>query len=68
MVVFKSHFSEYLKSQILLFFILQKKISSNLKLYLNRKELKQELCIKYLGIYIDSNLNWKSQTNYIAKN
>ena len=45
----------------------QKKISSNLKLYLNGKELKQELCIKYLGIYIDSNLNWKSQTNYIAK-
>ena len=55
------------KSNFVIFHPPQKKISSNLKLYLNGKELKQELCIKYLGIYIDSNLNWKSQTNYIAK-
>ena len=29
--------------------------------------LRQESCIKYLGIYIDSNLNWKSHIDYIAK-
>ena len=30
-------------------------------------KLKQDLCIKYLGIHIDSNRCWKGQTNYIAK-
>ena len=30
------------------------------------KEL-EENCIRYLGIYIDSNISWKSHINYIAK-
>ena len=29
--------------------------------------LTEENSIRYLGIYIDSNLNWKSHINYIAK-
>ena len=29
--------------------------------------LKQENSIKYLGIYIDSLLNWKSQVLHISK-
>ena len=29
--------------------------------------LRQHSCIKYLGIYIDSNLNWKSHIDYIAR-
>ena len=53
------------KSNFVIFHPPQKKISLNLKLYLNEKELKQDSCIRYLGIYIDSNLDWKSQTNYM---
>ena len=33
---------------------------------MNGKNLKQEKCIKYLGIYIDSNFSWKSYVEYIA--
>ena len=42
-------------------------MSFNFKLWLNEKELKQEFCIKYLGIYIESNLSRKGHRNYIAK-
>ena len=37
-------------------------------LSLNGINLNQEFSIKYLGIVIDSNLSWKSQVSYIAKN
>ena len=37
------------------------------KLYINNVRLKQEDSIKYLGIYIDSHLNWKSQVLHISK-
>ena len=41
-------------------------ITVNFVLKLNNKNLKQEPCIKYLGIFIDSNLSWK-HIKYIAK-
>ena len=31
------------------------------------KQLKRELCIKYLGIMINSNLNWKEQVDCVVK-
>jgi hypothetical protein len=34
---------------------------------LNNIPLQQEKCIKYLGIFIDSNLSWKPQVDNIAK-
>ena len=34
---------------------------------MNNKSLRQENCIKYLGMFIDSRLNWKFQIDYIAK-
>ena len=34
---------------------------------INNEAVKQSNCIKYLGIYIDSNLSWKPQVEYIAK-
>ncbi len=34
---------------------------------INNSPIKQEYCIKYLGILIDSNLNWKSHIGYIVK-
>jgi len=33
----------------------------------NRKELTREYSLKYLGIFIDSHLNWKRHVNCIAK-
>ena len=38
-----------------------------MRLLINNIQLKQEDCIKYLGILIDSNLSWKNQVNYIIK-
>ncbi len=34
---------------------------------INNSPIKQEYCIKYLGILIDSNLNWKSHIEYVVK-
>ena len=36
-------------------------------LTINSKILKEEKCVKYLGLYIDSNLKWGNQVNYIKK-
>ena len=44
-----------------------KKLPKSVTLSMNNKSLTQENSIRYLGIYIDSNLNWKSHINYIAK-
>ena len=40
---------------------LKNRVNYEPKLYINNMLLKQEDSIKYLGIYIDSHLNWKSQ-------
>ena len=56
-------------SQILYCFIQSKKnYPSSDTLFINNRSLTEENSIRYLGIYIDSNLNWKSHINYIAKN
>lgn len=39
----------------------------NVRLLINDKQSNQEYCTRYLGILIDSNFNWKSQVNHIAK-
>ena len=54
------------KSNFVTFHPPQKTISYNFEL-INDKHLNQENCIKYLGIFIDSNLNWKSQIKSIIK-
>ena len=43
----------------------QKKISCDFQLILENKCLNQEKCIKYLAVFIDSSLSWKSQIQYI---
>ncbi len=63
----KSFYLNIDKSNFVLFHPPQKKITSNLQLTINSVSLRQESCIKYLGIYIDSNFNWKSHIDYIAK-
>ena len=45
----------------------KKKLPKSVTLFINNQSLTEENSIRYLGIYIDSNLNWKSHINYIAK-
>ena len=45
----------------------KKKLPKTVKLFINNQSLTEGNSIRYLGIYIDSNLNWKSHINYIAK-
>ena len=55
------------KSNFVIFHPTQKKIPFELKLFIHEKELEQKQCIKYLGVLIDSHLNWKCQINCITK-
>ena len=54
------------KTELVLFKPLRKKLDSDLKLVLNGKKLYPSSSVKYLGIRIDSNLNWKDHSNLIA--
>ena len=55
------------KSNLVIFHSPQKKLQSHyFYLAINNNQLKREFCIKYLGILIDSNLNWKHQVECIA--
>ena len=47
------------KSNFVIFHAPQKKITNEIKLYVNGTELKRSICIKYLGILIDLHLSWK---------
>ena len=55
------------KSNYVIFRHSQRKILCSPILEINGKHLKREFSIKYLGIFIDSHLNWKSQVTYIVK-
>jgi hypothetical protein len=55
------------KSNFIIFHSSQKKQTSTVTLTINNEILKEEKCVKYLGIYIVSNLNWRNQVNYIKK-
>ena len=55
------------KSNFVLFHPIQRKILKSVTLFINNQSLTEEHSIRYLGIYIDSNLNWKRHINYIAK-
>ena len=56
------------KSNYVLFHPPQWKITFNFKLNIDDKYLRQENCIEYLGILIDSTLSWKPKIEYIKKN
>ena len=55
------------KANFVLFHPRQRKIKSNFQLIIHDKFLRGDHCIKYLGIYIDCHLNWKSHVEYIDK-
>ena len=54
------------KTEYVLFRHKQKSINFNLKLKLNGKKLYPSSYIKYLGIFIDENLNWKKHVSILS--
>ena len=55
------------KSNFVIFHPVQKRIPKQVILCINNQSLTEENCIRYLGVYIDSNISWKSNINYNAK-
>ena len=55
------------KTNYVIFRTPQKIITHDLKLYINCYSIKQTSYVKYLGIYIDCHLNWKTQIHNISK-
>jgi len=54
------------KSSFVIFHPPQKKMNYNLNININSENLKQETQIKYLGIMLDNNLNWKPHVSFIS--
>ena len=55
------------KTNFVLFHPHQKKIMHTVNLHINNKNIKQENFVKYLGIIIDSNLNWHHHVHKLSK-
>ena len=56
------------KSKFVIFHPPQKKVNYSISLLINNNILRQENSIKYLGIIMDSNLNWKEHVHELCKN
>ena len=54
------------KTELLLFKHPNKSINYNLKAKIDGKLIRPSKFVKYLGMYIDPNLNWKFNTNVLA--
>ena len=65
MASFQRAFTKYTKIKFCYIPSSTKKISCDFQLILENKCVNQEKCIKYLGVFIDSRLSWKSQIQYI---
>ena len=52
-------------SNFVIFHPRQRKIETNVQIVVNQQLLKQELSIKYLGVTLDSKLNWKGHISFI---
>ena len=55
------------KSNFVIFHPPQKKLNYNVQIMINQTYLKNEQHVRYLGIMIDANLNWKHQIHHIVK-
>ena len=55
------------KTNFLIFHSRQKKLTHNVNLKLDKKALQQKDHIKYLGVIIDSYLNWKQNITNVSK-
>ena len=56
------------KTELVIFKHKNKKLQCPIKIKLSRKRLYPSKSVKYLGVKIDQNLNWKDQTNDIIAN
>ena len=54
------------KTELVIFKHQRKKLNSPIKIKLNRKRLYPSKSVKYLGIKIDENLNWKQHIHDMA--
>ena len=54
------------KTELVIFKHQRKKLNSPIKIKLNRKRLYPSKSVKYIGIKIDENLNWKQHIHDIA--
>ena len=54
------------KTEPVIFKHQRKKLDTEIKIKLNRKRLYPSQSVRYLGIKIDQNLNWKDHINDIA--
>ena len=55
------------KSNFVIFRPIQRKLPKQVILSINNQMLTQETSIRYLGVYIDYNANWKTHITYISK-
>ena len=55
------------KNSFVVFHCPQKKILHQVNLQISNKQLKQDNQVKYLGLILDSNLNWKSHIHELGK-
>ena len=55
------------KTNYVIFHPPQKKLPFHMQILINNKIVKQEKTIKYLGIFIDSHLSWKTHISHISK-
>ena len=55
------------KTNVVIFHPRQKKITNTISLKINYKPIKQKDSIKYLGIIMDSSLNWKEHIKQLSK-
>ena len=55
------------KTNYVIFHPPQKKLPLSIQMLINNKIVKQEKSIKYLGIFINSHLSWKTHISHISK-
>ena len=55
------------KTNYVIFKSLQKKITSDISLAFKGISLARKQQVKFLGIYLDKNLSWKSHINHVCK-
>ena len=56
------------KTNFVIFHSNQRKLTHNVTLKLDKKALCQKDLINYLGVYVDSHLNWKHHICYFQEN
>ena len=56
-----------LRRQTSFFYPKRNVVNYTIKLHINDQELEQVKCIRYLGVYIDCHLTWKSHIQHLCK-